>query len=168
MNIVLDRNLNKPIYIQLYEKIKSLIDNDSLEVEKLPSIRSLSRDLGVNNVTIINAYKLLEQEGYVYSVEGSGTYVKKSTFIDEVQILDDGDMNLMLSGILPISKESINFASVSPTPDLFPIEEFKSALIHVLNRDGGLAFLYPEINGYGPLRKSISKFLLDNYNTTIP
>ena len=55
MNIVLDRNLNKPIYIQLYEKIKSLIDNDSLEVEKLPSIRSLSRDLGVNNVTIINA-----------------------------------------------------------------------------------------------------------------
>lgn len=165
--IILDRDLNKPLYIQLYDKIKILIEEDSLEDEKLPSIRSLSKQLGVNNVTIINAYKLLEQEGFVYSVEGSGTYIKKSSLVDEVQILDEGHMDLMLSGILPISKESINFASVSPTPDLFPIEDFKKSLIHVLNRDGGLAFLYPEINGYEPLRESISKFILDNYNTKI-
>ncbi len=166
--IILDRNLNKPLYIQLYEKIKCLIEENTIEDEKLPSIRSLSKQLSVNNVTVVNAYKLLEQEGFVYSVEGSGTYVKKSPLTDEVQILDDGDMDLMLSGILPISRESINFASVSPTPELFPIEEFKKSLIHVLNRDGGLAFLYPEINGYEPLRESISKFIYENYNTRIP
>ncbi len=165
--IILDRNLSKPLYIQLYEGIKSLIEENTLEYEKLPSIRILSKQLFVNNVTVINAYKLLEQEGYVYSVEGSGTYIKKSTFADEAQLLDDGDMDLMLSGILPISKESINFASVSPTPELFPIEEFKKALIDVLNRDGGLAFLYPEINGYEPLRESISKFIYENYKTKI-
>ncbi len=50
-------------------------------------------------------------------------------------------MELMVSGILPISKGSINFASISPpTPDLFPIEEFKQSLVEVLDRDAGLAF----------------------------
>lgn len=164
-NITLDKSLDKPLYIQLYEKLKFLIEENKLEDEKLPSIRSLSKSLSVNNVTIINTYKLLEQEGYVYSVEGSGTYVKKVT--DDITYLDDGDMELMQSGILPISKDSINFASVSPTPDLFPIEEFKQALNQVLDRDGGLAFLYPEINGYGPLRESISKFMYENYATKI-
>jgi len=166
-NLVLDKEIEKPLYIQLYESIKSLIEENLIENEKLPSIRKLSNQLGVNNVTVINAYKLLEQEGYVYSLEGSGTYIKKVPFSEDMSYIEDGDMDLMLSGILPISKESINFASVSPTPDLFPIEEFKHALIEVLDRDGGLAFLYPEINGYGPLRESISRFLMENYDTRV-
>lgn len=166
-DLVIDKALEKPLYIQLYENIKSLIEENQIDNEKLPSIRKLSKQLGVNNVTIINAYKLLEQEGYVYSLEGSGTYVKKIPFSEDMTYLEDGDIDLMISGILPLSKESINFASVSPTSDLFPIEEFKQALIEVLDRDGGLAFLYPEINGYGPLRESISKFLMENYHTRV-
>lgn len=166
-DLSLDKELEKPLYIQLYESIKSLVEENQIDNEKLPSIRMLSKQLGVNNVTIINAYKLLEQEGYVYSLEGSGTYVKKIPFSEDMSYIEDGDMDLMLCGILPISKESLNFASVSPTPDLFPIEEFKHALIEVLDRDGGLAFLYPEISGYGPLRESISKFLMENYHTKV-
>ena len=166
-NLYLNKDLETPLYIQLYEKIKRIIEEQNLDNEKLPSIRKLSKKLGVNNVTIINAYKLLEQEGYVYSMEGSGTYVKKVPYSEDIPYIEDGDMDLMLSGILPISKDNINFASVSPTPDLFPIEEFKQALIEVLDRDAGLAFLYPEINGYRPLRESISKFLIDNYDTSV-
>jgi DNA-binding transcriptional MocR family regulator len=166
-NFILDKDLNKPLYIQLYEKIKEIIEDNAYDNEKLPSIRSLAKKLGVNNVTVINAYKLLEQEGYVYSLEGSGTYIKKLPINEENSYVEDGDIDLMLSGILPISNKSINFASVSPTPDLFPIEEFKQAMIEVLDRDAGLAFLYPEINGYGPLRESISKFVLENYNKSI-
>lgn len=164
--IILNKDLDKPLYVQLYDKIRYFIENDRLSDDKLPSIRKLSKELGVNNVTVINAYKLLEQEGYVYSIEGSGTYIKRLVS-EEIPYTEDGNMELMLSGILPISKRSINFASVSPTPDLFPIEEFKQALVEVLDRDGGLAFLYPEINGYGPLRESISKFLIENYNTNV-
>ena len=144
-----------------------MIEEKTFENDKLPSIRRLSKDLGVNNVTIINAYKLLEQDGYVYSIEGSGTYIKKIPFSKDIPYIEEGDIDLMLSGILPIPNESINFASVSPTADLFPIEEFKQALIEVLDRDGGHAFLYPEINGYNPLRESIAKFLIENYNTQI-
>lgn len=159
----LDKNSDIPLYVQVYQKIKTMIEENTLKDEKLPSIRSLSKSLGVNNVTIVNAYKLLEQEGYVYSVRGSGTYIKRGFDIEELSFLEDGDMELMVSGILPISSESINFASVSPTPDLFPIEEFKQSLVKVLDRDAGLAFTYPEVNGYEPLRESISKFLSINY-----
>ena len=165
--ITLDNKLDIALYIQLYEKIKKLIEEDQFEDDKLPSIRKMANFLGVNNVTIISAYNLLEQEGYVYSVKGSGTYIKKSPISMDISYLEEGDMELMMSGILPIAKDSINLASVSPTPDLFPIEEFKQALVEVLDRDGGKAFLYPEITGYEQLRESISKFLMDNYNTKV-
>jgi len=164
---ILNKDIDTPLYIQLYENFKILIEENKFEKEKLPSIRSLAKSLGVNNVTVVSAYKLLEKEGYVYSIKGSGTYIKKSPISEDMPYLEEGTMELMVSGILPISKDSINFASMSPTPDLFPIEKFKQALVEVLDRDGGQAFLYPEITGYEPLRESISKFLIENYNTRV-
>ncbi len=166
-NISINKELSTPLYIQLASNIQVLIEENTLEGDKLPSIRSMSKTLNVNNVTVVNAYKLLEQEGYVYSVKGSGTYIKRNKYVENLPFLEEGDLELMLSGILPISKDSINFASISPTADLFPIEEFKQALVEVLDRDKGLAFLYPEITGYRPLKQSISKFLMDNYSTFV-
>lgn len=164
LNFSLNKDSDTPLYIQIYENLSKLIKENKIKEERLPSIRSLAKSLGVNNVTIVSAYKLLEQEGYVYSIKGSGTYIKKLINTEDLTYLEDGDMELMVSGILPISRDNINFASISPTPDLFPIEEFKQSLVKVLDRDGGLAFLYPEINGYEPLRESISKFLYMNYD----
>lgn len=166
-NIALNKESDIPLYLQLFERFKDLIEENQFNEDKLPSIRSLAKHLGVNNVTVVSAYKLLEQEGYVYSIKGSGTYVKRLPIAEDLSYTAEGDMELMVSGILPIAKGSINFASISPTPDLFPIKEFKQSLVEVLDRDAGHAFLYPEITGYEPLRESISKFLLDNYNTIV-
>ena len=163
-SIKLDKTSSKPMYRQLYEEVASLIESETLKDERLPSIRSLALSLGVNNVTVVNAYKELEKDGYIYTQKGSGTFVRKHGIVQGPSYVEDGDMELMLSGIFPLLKDSIDFASVSPTPDLFPIEEFKLALIEVLDRDGGEAFLYPEIYGFGPLRESISAFLKDNYS----
>lgn len=166
--MLINKDLNTPLYIQLYDNIKSRIKNDYYkEGEKLPSIRSLAKKLEVNNITVINAYKLLEQEGYVYSIKGSGTYVRRTNYNMEIPYMEDEDIDLMIGGIMPISKNSINFASVSPTPEIFPMREFKDVLIEVLDRDKGKAFLYPEINGYEPFRESISLFLEENYNMKV-
>lgn len=164
----IDKNSDTPLYIQLYNTFRDNIENNRLkEGEKLPSIRNLANKLDVNNVTVVNAYKLLEQEGYVYSVKGSGTYVRKPNYNSNYSCIDDEDIELMIGGVLPLSKDSINFASVSPTPEIFPIEEFKQTLIEVLDRDKGNAFVYPEINGYEPFRESISSFLYENYNMNV-
>ncbi len=72
-----------PLYVQVYQHFRTLIEENKIKDDKLPSIRSLAKSLGVNNVTIVNAYKLLEQEGYVYSIRGSGTYIKKKDLIQK-------------------------------------------------------------------------------------
>lgn len=54
-----------PKYVQLYKYIKNMIDKNKIkDNEKLPSIRKLSNLLAINTVTVINAYKKLENDGY--------------------------------------------------------------------------------------------------------
>ncbi|MBU5456133.1 PLP-dependent aminotransferase family protein [Caproiciproducens sp. MSJ-32] len=169
INMLINKNLSTPLYIQLYNNIKDMIEKKEIkEGEKLPSIRNLAKKLEVNNITIVNAYKLLEQEGYIYSVKGSGTYVRSPNYNLNVSYMEDENMELMTGGILPISKDSINLATVSPTPEMFPIAQFKQSLIEVLDRDKGNAFLYPEITGYEPFKESICNFLSKNYNINVP
>ena len=63
-----------PKYIQITSHLKKLIDNKFIkDGEKLPTIREFSKALNVNKVTIVNAYKKLEQDGYAYQKVGSGT-----------------------------------------------------------------------------------------------
>lgn len=67
-----------PKYVQLYKYIKNMIDENKIkDNEKLPSIRKLSNLLAINTVTVINAYKKLENDGYAIQNIGSGTYAKK-------------------------------------------------------------------------------------------
>ena len=42
--------------------------------EKLPSVRELAASLAINPNTIQRAYKELENEGYIYTVSGKGTF----------------------------------------------------------------------------------------------
>lgn len=65
-----------PLYQQLAEGIEGMItDGVLLANSKLPPIRKTAEHFGVNSVTIVNAYKLLEKKQLVYSRVGSGTFV---------------------------------------------------------------------------------------------
>ena len=71
-----------PKYIQIANNIKKLIDNKEInDGEKLPTIRALSKVIGVNNVTIVNAYKKLKNEGYAFQKVGSGTFAKRKDIV---------------------------------------------------------------------------------------
>lgn len=159
--ITLNKDSEEPMYVQLYEYLKNLIENGSFENdEKLPAIRSLSKKLGVNNVTIVNAYRLLEQKGYVYSKVGSGTFVmgNKTDYKKEENL---STIDMMEHGYVKINNDEINFSTSTPNPRLFPVKEFKEVLNEVLERDGGFAFGYQESQGYYPLRESIKEYLGD-------
>ena len=65
-----------PLYIQLASELSKLIqDNYLTEGMKLPTIRSLSKQLSINRDTVVSAYKLLENQGLVESHIGKGTYI---------------------------------------------------------------------------------------------
>ena len=60
----------KPKYIELFDHIAEQINSGALKAnEKLPSKRNLSIDLNISLNTVINAYNLLLDEGYIYSIE---------------------------------------------------------------------------------------------------
>ena len=73
----IDLRSRDPIYQQLVDKFKQLIMNQILEPdEKLPSVRQLAEELTVNPNTIQKAYRQLEQESFIYSVKGRGSFVQ--------------------------------------------------------------------------------------------
>lgn len=66
----------RPIYEQVKDGFCQLIVSGALPPDyKLPSVRELASSLTINPNTIQRAYRELEQEGYIVSVPGKGSYV---------------------------------------------------------------------------------------------
>lgn len=169
--INLQKEKGEHLYIQLYKAIKKLILEGKLNKnEKLPPIRKLAQVLDINNVTVVNAYHILEEEGLVYKKMGSGTYVSpdflafNSEYIENERGIGSWEsLSLIEQGQIQINKNMINFASATPMAELFPVEDFKKALNDILDRDKGYAFDYQESQGYLPLRKALIKYVRE-YN----
>lgn len=86
--ISLDLQSRVPIYEQIYNGITRLcITGILMADEKLPSIRSLAIDLGINPNTVQKAYQQLEQDGYVYSIEGRGCFVNPLNKVESEEYL---------------------------------------------------------------------------------
>lgn len=74
--IILDMSDKRPLYEQIVDRFKDLIEKDVLKPnEQMPSVRSLSMELSINPNTIQRAYSELDREGYTYSVKGRGSFV---------------------------------------------------------------------------------------------
>jgi len=76
--ILLNPTDSRPLYEQIIEKLKTLIIGGYLsENDKIPSVRELASELAINPNTIQKAYKMLENEGYIYSKTAKGYFVCK-------------------------------------------------------------------------------------------
>lgn len=65
----------KPIYEQIKEGLRRLVITGVIATdEKLPSVRELASELSINPNTIQRAYRELEQEGYIYTISGKGSF----------------------------------------------------------------------------------------------
>lgn len=78
MKIIISNDSGIPIYEQIKNQIKAQIVAGELRAdEALPGMRTLASDLKVSVITTKRAYNDLEQEGYIYSMPGKGSFVKK-------------------------------------------------------------------------------------------
>lgn len=76
MHIILNNTSMVPIYEQLMAQVKKeIISGNLAENEVLPSVRALSGELRISALTVKKAYDKLEEEGFVVTVHGKGTYV---------------------------------------------------------------------------------------------
>jgi GntR family transcriptional regulator / MocR family aminotransferase len=187
MRIPLNRQSPEPLYQQIKTHLRQGILSGGLTADtRLPASRQLARDLGVNRITVENAYSELEADGLIFSRVGSGTYVlppnplplgpKSSS--ETLWPLWQQNMQTRNADARPGAAEAmlkaagqahpISFASGISDTRLFPAEEFRKTIQAVMRRDGIAAMDYGERNGYAPLRASIAHILASQGLQTRP
>ena len=68
-----------PIYAQLMDTLKRrIITGRYLPGEKLPSVRELAAEAGINPNTVQRAFSELEREGLIYTQRATGKYVTEN------------------------------------------------------------------------------------------
>lgn len=76
MLLLVDARDRRPIYQQLRDQVVEAIADGRLQQgARLPTTRQLAVDLGINFHTVLKAYDLLRQEGYVELNRRTGVYV---------------------------------------------------------------------------------------------
>lgn len=76
MQIILNNSSMIPIYEQLVDQVKHrILTGVMAEYQALPSVRALAGELKISALTVKKAYDKLEEDGFVVTVHGKGTYV---------------------------------------------------------------------------------------------
>ena len=105
MKIIISNSSSIPIYEQIKQAIiEQILNNELQEDEALPSIRNLAQDIKISVMTIKKAYDELENEGYIVSRQGKGTFVApKNTELAKEQA--QKQMESYMEKIIDIAKK---------------------------------------------------------------
>ena len=104
-----------PLYIQLYEQIKSDIQNNNIAGTKLLSIRKMCQEYKLSKTTVESAYNQLYAEGYIESRPQSGFYVSEDIYKEFKQ----KNINTSKEKISE-KKYKYNFSPAQYSDDVFP------------------------------------------------
>lgn len=173
--IELDRTKERALYLQVADQLRWQIEAGELAANtRLPASRALAKKLGVNRITVVNAYAELEAEGLVTTRIGSGTYIIGAKSMPEatlsalqtqwrspLALRPPATANQMIAEMMRLAHQPgvISFAGGGPASEFIPVNEFRRALNDVLRRDGAAALQYEEAAGYPPLRQTIAQLL---------
>ena len=179
MMLRLDRDGRTPLYLQIRNRLREMILDGTLsEGSRLPPERKMATALGVNRSTVVNAYRELAADGLVEGHVGRGTTVCHPPLSPPPQPPNhlttyplmwneyfvprpEGGRDPLLRDLMALltRADTISFAAGIPAPELYPLDDFRQAMTHVLNT-AGQALLQPcPVEGYYPLRQTIARRL---------
>ena len=171
-SLKIDRNLNIQNQIISYFR-DEILSKKIKDKEKLPTVRSMAKELSVSPLTITRAYKKLESEGLIVIAQGSGTYVnipqhdKKKSDEATVQkhdwmlLIDDNLRRTQFANEFSIEQLSRGynmFTSVLHTSD-YPCEDMKRIISGVVENNPGILFKYSPVCGDNHTRRIVAKYL---------
>lgn len=148
-----DNASGSPLYIQLYNYLKKEITEGRISKgEKLPSLRTLARNLSISITTVEMAYNQLLVEGYVKSKPQSGYY---TTSINAESKSKPGFSSAPLDfDTYPFTKAKYKYDTGS-----FDFIKWKKCLAKVLNEHADLLLFESDPQGEKVLRHEISGYL---------
>ncbi|MFM2044520.1 MAG: hypothetical protein RLY86_3096 [Pseudomonadota bacterium] len=159
---------SSPLQQQLFDRLRGAILDGAFHCgDRLPSTRTLARDLGVSRNTVVAAIDRLVAEGYLETRVGSGTYVTRRLPDDAMTpalrvaasstrpgptIADSAPRGAIIGDTLP-------FRAGLPAVDQFDLDVWKRLIMRrwrdagpsVLGRDAG--------GGWLPLRRVLAAHL---------
>ena len=150
----IDETSKRPYYLQLYDYIKNAILSGEISTgEKLPSLRSLSKSLGLSMTTVELAYSQLTVEGYIYSRPQSGYYADNVRTPGTVPVLKKMDSS-PLDQTLEAQEPEFYY-----DPDCFDFNKWKKCVNKVITEYSPLLFFESDPQGEKALRYEIAKYL---------
>ncbi len=99
----------KLLYEEIVDTLKAGIANQKYKVdEQLPTEMELAREFGVSRITSKRALEVLKQEGLIYRVRGSGSFVSPNAVEQPTTRLSrhQADHNFLISMVVPM-KDSL-------------------------------------------------------------
>ncbi len=153
-----------PVYRQISDHIRREVDLGRLaDGARLPPIRELARQLGVNRDTVALAYEELATDGVVESTVGRGTFVsrgirpsgrEREEFHPEIAPLVERLLDFERSRPrFSAATDAVQLHSLVPDSALYPADEFRRALNRVLSHSGPELLLYGGPQGHRGLRE---------------
>jgi len=165
------REAGRPAYLQLKEYLKKQILSGMLQAEeRLPSTRELAAACGLSRNTVIQAYQDLEEEGFITTAPGQGSFVSAVAIKYQATLELPWERRLTpyaeAAVDLDIEKSElkwergmISFKSIAPDGDLFPTEDFKRAFLDRFATEGSKILNYGYAQGYRPLLEYLTNYL---------
>lgn len=157
-SVEFDNTSSKSLYVQIYEYIKKdLEDGRIVPGERLPSIRNMSKLLGVSVTTIRMAYDQLIVEGYLESRPQSGFYALQGYAGERAR--DSSDLNGAAEQPVTVTQISEQKDTVLFDPDSFDFVKWKKCMTSVLNDTPELLLSEGDRQGEPALRAEIASYL---------
>ena len=158
MNEKIIRNTGTNFYTQLYELLKAEIVAKKMKPDsKFYSVRQTVIKFDVNINTVLRVYRMLEENGYIYSIKGKGCFVKEHSDFT----ISDKVIPIMESFRYGQQNElpEINFSNGTPSKDFFPVEVYQKLSEKAIKDCGRELFGYQHVQGLTSLREVLADYL---------
>jgi len=142
LDIILNSQSEKPIYLQIFSQISTQILNGNLKSGmQLPPIRTIANELRISVIPVKMAWEELDRHGFIKTITGKGTFVasissaelqqKASTQIEEFAkevVKKAKEINVSLEDLFDCCKKLEEWKNV-PTKIYTFYKEFKILLL---------------------------------------
>ena len=170
MRITIERQgAGRPVYQQIAAQVVEAIASGELRHgDKLPTIRALAGELGVNRDTVALAYDGLARDGLVETTVGRGTFVRANASAAKPAEPAAPPLSPVVDRLLDFERARPDYAardgavplhSLIPDPSLYPLEAFRRSLDRVLDEGGTELLSYGGHQGNAALREVIAERL---------
>ena len=170
--ISLSKGNGRPLFIQLHEQIIARISAGELTAgARLPPVRRLAEQLGINHMTVAKAYKDLAKAGFVEGRAGGGTHVRARYGTRRARGAEPAVGGPLLAERLYELAHApgvIAFVTNYPEPDPECMKEFEICLQSVIADGLSPYFIYDSSNGRIGLRRAIVEYLSQQGLATTP